>query len=75
MLPENKATILNFLSRPVISLKKEPVYPKLEFYQNYRRNDFEKYSDTISELVEKPKKENEEKKLISLSNKQLKTLI
>ena len=75
MLPENKATILNFLSRPVISLKKEPVYPKLEFYQTYRRNDFEKYSDTISELVEKPKKENEEKKLISLSNKQLKTLI
>ena len=75
MLPDNKITILNFLSRPSISLRKKPEYPKLEFYQDYRRNDFENFSDTISDLVQKTQKEIEEKKFISLSNKQLKSLI
>ena len=75
ILSEDKMTILNFLSRPVISLNKDPEYPKLGFYKKYRRNDFEKYFESISDLVKNSKKEFEEKKLISLSNKQLKYLV
>ena len=72
MLSENKITILNFLSRPTISLNKDIEYPVLEFYQNYTKSDFEKYCETISLMSQNTNKEIEEKKLIALSNKQLK---
>ena len=75
MLNENKITILNFLSRPTISLNRDIEYPVLEFYQNYTKNDFEKYCETISALSQNANKEIEEKKLIVLSNKQLKDSI
>ena len=37
MLNKNKITILNFLSRPTISLIRDIKYPVLQFYQNYTK--------------------------------------
>ena len=75
ILNENKRNILNFLSRPVISLNGSQKYRNPEFYEEYKRIDFEKFSETIFDLAHESKQGIEEQKLIALSNKRLKNLV
>ena len=73
VLDENIKSIVNFLCRPIISLEndeKKNEYP--EFYQSFKDEDFEKFSDEIIKLDKKANKEIKEKKLIFISNKHLK---
>ena len=74
-LDENKKNILNFLSRPIISLNIDKKYKILQFYKNYRNTDFDRFYDSISQLVHASKRDNGENKLISFSNKGLKDLV
>ena len=66
--------IINFLSRPIITLKGDAKNELALFYQRYKSSDFKKFSDEISELVQISGKKKEEKDLISLANKHLKQL-
>jgi hypothetical protein len=75
MIDHNKRTILNFLSRPVISVNKKTKNEFNEFYRNYKEKDFNKYYDCIQDLVQKPQKEDREIKLISVSNEHLRGFI
>ena len=75
MIDDNTKPIFNFLSRPVISVNKKAKVEFNEFYKNYRERDFNKYYDRIQEMVHKPKKEEREEKLVSISNEQLKSFV
>jgi hypothetical protein len=67
--------ILNFLSRPLISVEQKNKNTFDEFYKDYKEKDFNKYYDQIQELVQKQKKEEREEKLISISNERLKAFV
>ena len=75
MIDDNTKPIFNFLRRPVISVNKKAKVEFNEFYKNYRERDFNKYYDRIQEMVHKPKKEEREEKLVSISNEQLKSFV
>ena len=75
MLSQNKKNILNFLSRPVISLNKNEEYQESEFYKDYKGKDFEQFCESVFGTVDNPKLENDEKRLIVFSNKQLKEIL
>lgn len=75
LLSENKKNVLNFLCRPVISLNKNANYKPLRFYENYKSSDFDRFYDSVNDIMQKSKEEIDEKKLISLSNKELKNLV
>ena len=66
--------IINFLCRPIISLKNKEKNELSLFYRNYKENDFNKCYTEIIQLMNKSGKRDEENKLISLSNKHLKKL-
>ena len=70
MIDDNKKPILNLLSRPVISANKKNKKEFFEFYKNYKEKDFNRYYDKIQEIVQNPKKEEMEGKLVSISNEQ-----
>ena len=74
MLDENKKAIFNFLCRPILSIDKNQEYSFSGFYQNYKENDFDKFYVGISELIQKPYKEERERRMIFLVNKSLKGL-
>ena len=67
--------IINFLSRPIISLtgKEKNEFPM--FYHRYKTNDFDKFYGEIVNLSQKPNKRKEEIELISLTSKHLKMLL
>jgi hypothetical protein len=67
--------IINFLSRPIISLKCEENDKFLSFYHRYKTNDFDKFYGEIVTLSQKPNKRKEETELISITNKHLKMLL
>ena len=75
MIDNSKRTILNFLSRPVISVDKKNKNEFSEFYKNYKERDFNKYYDQIQELAQKAKKDEGEEKLLSISNEHLKSFV
>ena len=67
--------IIKFLSRPIISInKKEESYVD-DFYKQYNEVDFDNFYKETSKLALKSKRIEMEKKLISLSNNQLKNFI
>ena len=66
--------VINFLSRPIISLKGKEKNELQIFYHNYKPSDFDKFYNEIGELAQKSDKRNEEKLLISLTNQHLKSL-
>ena len=73
ILDENIKSVVNFLCRPIISIEND--YNKnenIQFYQCFKDEDFEKFSDELIRLDKKPKKEIKENKLIFLSNNHLK---
>lgn len=67
--------IINFLSRPIISLKKKNENELAVFYNNYKSNDFKKLYKQLNEISNKSDKSLEEKRLISLSNQHLRSLL
>ena len=66
--------VINFLSRPIISLKEKPVNELAVFYKGYGSSDFNKFYNELNELSQKSDKRLEESLLISLANKHLKSL-
>mgnify|MGYP006916136240 FL=1 len=74
LLDNNKKSIMNFLSHPMISTDKEKEEIS-EFYKEYNMKDFEKIFDGINELVINPNKKEREKNLIFLINKKLKEVL
>ena len=73
LLGEEKKNIINFLSRPLLSLDKKE--NKNIFYQNYYETDFDKFYDGYQELAHKTYKQHKEERLLSYSNQKLKELI
>ena len=71
----NRKDIIKFLSRPIISINKNEENELNDFYKQYNENDFDNFYHETSELVLKSKGLEMEKKLITLSNYQLKELI
>ena len=76
MLDDQIKSIVNFLCRPIISINDNKAKNELqEYYLQYKEDDFNKCSEQLINLVQKPKKKIKEEKLIFLSNKHLKDLI
>ena len=75
MLEDNRKNVINFLSRPVISLKKNDKFRRSQFYRNYRGSDFLRFSDSLACMVQESKEDFYAKKLIDYSNRQLKDLV
>ena len=67
--------IVNFLSRPIISLKGKEKNKIPVFYQRYESSDFNKFYYELNDLAKKPEKRMEEEQLISISNNHLKSLL
>ena len=75
LLGQEVINIINFLSRPIISLKGKEQNDLAIFYRSYKSSDFNKFYDDLNELSQKTDKQIEEKELISLTNNHLKQLL
>ena len=75
ILTEDKMNLMNFISRPVISLNNNEKIKPFQYYKRYKASDFYKFTDSVSNIVQSSKGEIGEKKLIDFSNKQLKDLV
>ena len=75
ILGENIKGIINFLCRPIISVKNDIKNDNYDFYRNYKENDFIEFSEELTNLIEKKEKKVKEKRLIYLSNEHLKDLL
>ena len=75
ILDDNKKEIINFLSRPIISVNGNEKQEFHKFYKKYKERDFEKFINNLGGLLNKPEKSNKENKLISTSNKHLKAFV
>ena len=74
LLRENKEVIIQFLSRPVISLNKEE--KELDkTNKEFNENVFDKFYSEMMDIAKKPEIIDNEKEIISLLNKKLKELI
>ena len=74
-LDDNKKNIINFLSRPIISLDKKAKTKFNEFYGNYKEKDFNRFYGSVQELVKRPKKNEVEAGLINITNEHLKDFL
>ena len=72
VLDDQIKSIINFLCRPVLSINHDIKNNFSDFYEMYEEKHFNKFSEELLELVQKPKKSIREKKLILLSNNHLK---
>ena len=70
-----KKPLINFLSRPVVSISQKNKGEFNEFYKNFRERDFNKFYDKIQEVAQKSKRDLGEEKLFSISNERFKSLI
>ena len=75
LLGDDKKDIFNFISRPLLSIQKDEKYNNSQFYQHYNENDFNKFYNAISEIMQKSEKKEIEKNLIILVNKNLKEFL
>ena len=75
ILDENVKGIINFLCRPIISIKNDIKKDNYNFYRSYKENDFIEFSEELTNLIEKKEKKIKEKRLINLSNEHLKDLL
>ena len=67
-----KKDIINFLSRPLISIQQKEKSEEEIFYKNYNEIEFNKLYEGIVELVQKSDKEKREENLIKLANRNFK---
>ena len=75
LLGDDKKDIMNFISRPLLSIYKDDKNDLSQFYQHYNENDFNKFYNDISELMQKSEKKEADKNLIFLVNKNLKEFL
>ena len=75
ILDENKKEIVNFLCRPVICYDKKNKNDFINFYKRYKETDFNNFSEKIKQLLSQEKKEDREKRIISISNEHLKAFV
>ena len=75
LLDDKEKDIVNFISRPIIPSNNEDFGKQDIFYTKYKNNDFDKFYDSFSGLIEKGDKNKKEKILIGLTNEKLKELI
>ena len=75
VLEENKKNIINLLSRPVIFTNKTENEEPFLFYQNYTKNDIDKFYENMIDLMQKTNKEEKEKKLMLLAKQKIKEII
>jgi hypothetical protein len=75
LLGNDKKDIINFISRPLLSIYKDEKYDLSKFYQHYNENDFNNFYNDISDLMQKSEKKEIEKNLILLVNKNLKEFL
>ena len=73
LAPETR-DIVNFLTRPIISLKKDEENELSLFYHKYNETDFENFYKEVIQLTNKPIKQREEIRLIYICNKRLKQI-
>lgn len=66
--------IVNFLARPIITLKDDDDDDFSMLYHKYKETDFEKFYEEVVHLSKKSNKRMEEMKLISICNKHLKSI-
>ena len=66
--------IVNFLARPIITLKDDDDDDFSMLYHKYKETDFEKFYKEVVHLSKKSNKRMEEMKLISICNKHLKSI-
>ena len=77
LLDDDKKQIVNFLSRPLLSLdeKNQKEIDTEFFYQNYLEKDFDLFYDRYLDLLDKSDKKNREKKLMNITKQKLEDLI
>ena len=76
LLDENKNHIINFLSRPILTIDNKYDIERINiFYKNYNEEEFDKFCDIYSKLAKNPNKNTKIKKLIYLSREKLKKLM
>ena len=72
--PETR-DIVNFLTRPIISLKRDAEEKELSlFYHRYNEADFEKFYKEVIDLSNKEEKQKEDIRLLSICNNHLKQI-
>ena len=74
IIDNERNDIINLLCRPLISEEKIQKDEFNEFYKNYKEEDFEKFVNNFIDLIQKPQKNEKEKKLISITKKNLKKI-
>ena len=74
-LDNSRRTVMNFICRPVISVKKNSQYQFDEFYRNYKEKDFKKFSEEIQEMAQKPTKNKRENKLVDVTNEHMRDFV
>ena len=75
LLDRNTNNIFRFLSTPIISVNKKVSMNNYKICESYSEVDFDKLYNEISKLIQKTKKINYSKKLLSLSYQQLKEML
>ena len=75
LIEDNMKSIINFISRPILSVNKNKDDEFESFYRTYTDAEFDKFSNEIYEFAQKSNKVSLEKKLFDISNKQLKEFI
>ena len=75
LLDDKEKDIVNFISRPILPSNNEEFGKQDIFYLKYKNNDFDKFYESFSGLIEKGNKNKIEKILIGLTNEKLKELI
>ena len=74
IIDRKKKNIINFLSRPTISIHKDLKEEEI-FYRDYEEDDFDKLYEGIVKLTQKTIKQEKEKKLIKLCNNSFKEFL
>ena len=75
ILDENKSNIIEFLIHPKIFLNSSQNNKNEKYFVKYSEDDFNNLDEEITNLIQKKNKIKIDKKLISLSNQELKKLI
>ena len=75
LLDEKEKTLMNFLTRPIISIEHEEKDDFKKIYENFEDSDFDKYYERVVGIISNSKKEEKDKKLLSISNEHLKAFM
>ena len=71
MLEDNIKSIINFISRPILSINKNRDDVLESFYQAYTNEELDKFSNEIYQFTQKPDKNLMDQKILNISNKKL----